>query len=126
MTTKELINQYVTAHADNRWMDASELEALLTEFAEKLKEPASEDLEKCVVEQMEADGNVDDFVRRGIDDIASKYAQLGAEWQKEQIMKDDKFLIAIGDAYVDWIDGGINTNDEDSADYIRKNMRYEK
>ena len=37
MTTKELINQYVTAHADNRWMDASELEALLTEFAEKLK-----------------------------------------------------------------------------------------
>lgn len=36
MTTKELINQYVTAHADNRWMDASELEALLTEFAEKL------------------------------------------------------------------------------------------
>lgn len=42
MTTKELINQYVTAHADNRWMDASELEALLTEFAEKLKEPASE------------------------------------------------------------------------------------
>lgn len=178
MTTKELINQYVTAHADNRWMDASELEALLTEFAEKLmanqpktrealfreymqatpaerrkfdlsllsetrkealailtdlgyecklpQEPTSEDLEKCVVEQMEADGDVDDFVRRGIDDIASKYAQLGAEWQKEQIMKDDKFLIAIGDAYVDWIDGGINTNDEDSADYIRKNMRYEK
>ena len=41
MTTKELINQYVTAHADNRWMDASELEALLTEFAEKLKEPTS-------------------------------------------------------------------------------------
>ena len=41
MTTKELINQYVTAHADNRWMDASELETLLTEFAEKLKEPAS-------------------------------------------------------------------------------------
>ena len=88
MTTKELINQYVTAHADNRWMDASELEALLTEFAEKLKEPASEDLEKCVVEQMEADGDVDDFVRRGIDDIASKYAQLGAQWQKKQMMKD--------------------------------------
>lgn len=36
MTTEELINQYVTAHADNRWMDASELEALLTEFAGKL------------------------------------------------------------------------------------------
>ena len=37
MTTKELINQYVTAHADNRWMDASELEALLTEFAEEMR-----------------------------------------------------------------------------------------
>lgn len=41
MTAKELIQQYVTAHADNRWMDASELETLLTEFTEKLKEPAS-------------------------------------------------------------------------------------
>ena len=40
MTTKELINQYVTAHADNRWMDASELEALLTEFAEEMKKDA--------------------------------------------------------------------------------------
>ena len=40
MTTKELINQYVTAHADNRWMDASELEALLTEFAEELMKDA--------------------------------------------------------------------------------------
>lgn len=40
MTTKELINQYVTAHADNRWMDASELEALLTEFAEEMMKDA--------------------------------------------------------------------------------------
>ena len=40
MITKELINQYVTAHADNRWMDASELEALLTEFAEELMKDA--------------------------------------------------------------------------------------
>ena len=40
MTTKELINQYVTAHADNRWMDASELEVLLTEFAEELMKDA--------------------------------------------------------------------------------------
>ena len=42
MTTKELINQYVTVHADNRWMDASELEALLTEFAEEMKKDAIE------------------------------------------------------------------------------------
>ena len=161
MTTKELINQYVTAHADNRWMDASELEALLTEFAEKLialqpktretlfreymqatpaerrkfdlsflsetrkealailtdlgyecklpQEPASEDLEKCVVEQMEADGDVDDFVRRGIDDIASKYAQLGAQWQKEQMRKD-----AI-ECHIDYYDGSI-------LDYAQKQL----
>ena len=42
MTIKELINQYVTAHADNRWMDASELEVLLTEFAEELMKDAIE------------------------------------------------------------------------------------
>ena len=42
MTTKELINQYVTTHAENRWMDASELEALLTEFAEELMKDAIE------------------------------------------------------------------------------------
>ena len=42
MTTKELIQQYVTAHADNRWMDASELEVLLTEFAEELMKDAIE------------------------------------------------------------------------------------
>lgn len=140
MTTKELINQYVIAHTGNRRMSASELGALLTEFAEKLmanqpktrealfreymqatpaerrkfdlsllsetrkealailtdlgyecklpQEPASEDLERCVVEQMEADGDVDDFVRRGIDDIASKYAQLGAQWQRDHDQKE--------------------------------------
>ena len=43
MTTQELINQYVTAHADNRWMDASELEALLTNFAEEMQEQMMKD-----------------------------------------------------------------------------------
>lgn len=42
MTTKELIDEFVSIHAENRWMDAGDLEALLTEFAEKLKEPVSE------------------------------------------------------------------------------------
>jgi len=44
----------------------------------------NESLIDAVTHQMEDDGNVDDFVRRGIDDIALKYAELGAKWQKEQ------------------------------------------
>lgn len=54
MTTKELINQYVTAHADNRWMDASELEALLTEFAEKLMANQPKTREALFREYMQA------------------------------------------------------------------------
>lgn len=46
-----------------------------------------------------------------------------AEWLQEQMMNDDTFLVAIGDAYVDWIDGGINTNDENPADYIRNRVK---
>lgn len=88
MTTKELINQYVTAHADNRWMDASELEALLTEFAEKLKEPVSEDL-------ADASNNYCLNIRKGyprvkdeIDIFICNAFKVGAQWQKEKIMKD--------------------------------------
>ena len=83
MTTKELINQYVTAHADNRWMDASELEALLTEFAEKLKEPASEELNTAIeryIEQHKSELTGYFDIRR----IAKHFAQ----WQREQMMKD--------------------------------------
>lgn len=78
MTTKELINQYVTAHADNRWMDASELEALLTEFAEKLKEPTSKDLEQAAQEYTEKGSKCQDEMDAFI---------AGAQWQKEQMMK---------------------------------------
>ena len=44
----------------------------------------NESLKDAVTHQMEDDGDVDDFVRRGIDDIALKYAELGVRWQKEQ------------------------------------------
>ena len=81
MTTKELINQYVTAHADNRRMDASELEALLTEFAEKLKEPASEDLEQAAEQAEQREGNL-------INGRFKAGFKSGAQWQKEQMMKD--------------------------------------
>ena len=90
MTTKELINQYVTAHADNRWMDASELEALLTEFAEKLKELASEDLEQAAEECV--DGEDYPYIDRdGLPLYTPDYLKYmfrqGAQWDREQMMK---------------------------------------
>lgn len=36
MTTEQLIEKYVSAHADCRWMDAGELHELLTAFAKDL------------------------------------------------------------------------------------------
>lgn len=83
MTTKELIQQYVTAHADNRWMDASELEALLTEFAEKLQEPASEDIEQeleAFIKSGKAkkEENFGNFTTTHIDPL--KIARHFAEW----------------------------------------------
>ena len=84
MTTQELINQFVTTHADNRWMDVSEL----IEFARKLKEPASEDL-------ADASNNYCLNIRKGyprvkdeIDIFICNAFKAGAEWQKEQMMKD--------------------------------------
>ena len=92
MTTKELINQYVTAHADNRWMDASELEALLTEFAGKLKEPASEDLEQAAIDYdscrpaLYGEDDEGDYVE--YIEIRKDAFIAGAQWQREQMMKD--------------------------------------
>lgn len=92
MTTKELIDQYVTAHADNRWMDASELEALLTEFAEKLKEPTSEDLEQAAIDYdscrpaLYGEDNEGDYVE--YIEVRKDAFIAGAQWQKEQMMKD--------------------------------------
>lgn len=36
--TQQLIDLYVEAHAECRWMDAGDLEVLLTEFAGKIEE----------------------------------------------------------------------------------------
>ena len=93
MTTKELIDQYVTAHADNRWMDASELDAILTEFAEKLKEPAGEDLEQAAERYA-----IEKYHHKNLAVLPKRcegcYAPIinafkaGAQWQKEQMIKD--------------------------------------
>ena len=64
--------------------------------AEFTHHETNESLQDAVTHQMEDDGDVDDFVRRGIDDIALKYAELGAKWQKEQKQewskKDEEIL----------------------------------
>jgi len=46
-----------------------------------------ESLVEAVKHQMEDDGNVDDFVRRGIDDIVIQYSELGSQWKEKQMMK---------------------------------------
>ena len=104
MTTKELINQYVTAHADNRWMDASELETLLTEFAEKLQEPASEDLAYAI-------NNYCLKVRKGyprVKDETDLYIceafKAGVVWQEKQMMKDAVIGILDCDDNGSWIE----------------------
>lgn len=87
-TTKVNSGRFQTTHIDPLKIAKHFAEWGAAHLTNKASKIASEDLERCVVEQMEADGDVDDFVRRGIDDIASKYAQLGAQWQREKMMKD--------------------------------------
>ena len=58
-----------------------------------------ESLRDAVMHQMEDDGDVDDFVRRGMDNIVLKYAELGARWQKDKMVKfgydrEQKYKIA--------------------------------
>lgn len=45
----------------------------------------NESLQEAVTHQMEDEQVIDDYVRRGLDDIVLKYAQLGAKWQREQL-----------------------------------------
>lgn len=45
---------------------------------------ADDSLQEAVTHQMEDEQVIDDYVRRGLDDVVLKYAQLGAKWQKEQ------------------------------------------
>ena len=90
---------------------------IITEY--NRQEHASEDLERCVVEQMEADGDVDDFVRRGIDDIASKYAQLGAKWQREQIMKDAIEATALNSDYPTRLELNTKLNNINAMDEVK-------
>ena len=45
---------------------------------------ADESLQEAVTHQMEDEQVIDDYVRRGLDDVVLKYAQLGTKWQREQ------------------------------------------
>ena len=97
MTPEEYIKAYTRGNSNelvyggyHEWLTPENALAAVELAREEMKEPASEDLERCVVEQMEADGDVDDFVRRGIDDIALRYAALGAQWQLNKIKKENE------------------------------------
>ena len=46
--------------------------------------PLPSDLNEVVITQMEEDGDLDHFVRKGVYEIALKYARLGAEWMAGQ------------------------------------------
>ena len=100
------------------------LEALKVAI-ETLSQPSlPSNLAEAAITQMEKDGDIDHFVRKGIYEIALKYARLGAEWMARQFQKIDGDL-------VDWYstsDGkdyccGVKTNDTFEVPegfYIRK------
>ena len=44
-----------------------------------------ESLQEAVTHQMEDDQVVDDYVRKGLDEVCLKYAKLGAEWSAEHL-----------------------------------------
>ena len=73
---------------EKRFQDPeNELEGTGLKYSFTHHEP-DEALVEAVNHQMEDDGNVDDFVRRGIDDIVLKYAELGAAWKENKMMND--------------------------------------
>lgn len=47
MTKEELIDKYVAAHAECRWLDAGELRDLLNQFANELNRPTWKDI--CLI-----------------------------------------------------------------------------
>lgn len=65
------------------WLDEQRIKALDMAI-QALSVSLPEGLDEAVTAQMEEDGDVDHFVRHGIDDIALKYARLGAEWMEAQ------------------------------------------
>ena len=89
---KHCIGLILTDATDKRFKDYSlTLKDCLTWLGRQTEQkPAefthheiNESLKDAVTHQMEDDGDIDDFVRKGIDDVALKYAELGAKWQKE-------------------------------------------
>lgn len=87
MTKEDLIEKYVAAHADCRWMDAGDLNDLLHSFVEELDSlvTADKDLEKA------AENHIQKVVDNGWEwetqDVADAF-EAGAQWQKERMLKD--------------------------------------
>ena len=69
-----------------------ELKDLLS-MIEKDEPSLPSNLEEAAITQMEEDGDIDHFVRKGIYEIALKYARLGAEWMAGQFQKIEGELV---------------------------------
>ena len=46
-----------------------------------------ESLQEAVTHQMEDDQTIDDYVRKGLDEVCLRYAELGAKWGAEHLKK---------------------------------------
>ena len=75
---RKAINGWITELRDNPEATPREFEKIFTHHE------ADESLQEAVTHQMEDDQVVDDYVRKGLDEVCLKYAELGADWQKEQ------------------------------------------
>ena len=83
MTQEEIIQ----AISDDKMMPFIQPEQLaqIVDFVIKNYKPSlPSNLDEVVITQMEEDGDLDHFVRKGIYEIALKYARLGAEWMAGQ------------------------------------------
>ena len=90
-----------------------------------------ESLRDAVTHQMEDDGDVDDFIRKGIDDIVLKYAELGARWQKEQkpaewSEEDEEMYARVVRRYTDYEGVIMRTKEESVAAKMLDAMAQEE
>ena len=81
---KTIIELFISWNGENEPIDISNLDYAIEYINDCIKSSSPSNLDEAVTTQMEEDGDVDHFVRKGIDDIALKYAKLGAEWMAGQ------------------------------------------
>lgn len=77
--------------------------------------------DEAAITQMEEDGDIDHFVRKGIYEIALKYARLGAEWMEahgfsfeDEVIFDGKIPF-LKDADFDLLDSTVHFREGDKV-----------